>query len=82
MEKEHVEILLEDIQGKFELVLEGQESLRKKIEEVERRSDEKHDMTAFLIERLNQKIDQKFGVLDRKIDKKTDILAQKIVFQA
>jgi len=33
MEKDHPEILPEDIQGKFELVLEGNESLRKEIRE-------------------------------------------------
>jgi hypothetical protein len=31
MEKDHLEILLEDIRGKFELVLEGHESLRQEI---------------------------------------------------
>ena len=31
MEKEHLEMILEDISGKFDLVLEGQESLRQKM---------------------------------------------------
>ena len=31
MEKDHLEILLEDIRGKFDLVLEGHDVLRKEI---------------------------------------------------
>ena len=31
MEKEHLEILLEDIRGKFDLVLEGHDTLRQEI---------------------------------------------------
>jgi len=33
MGKDHLEILLEDIRGKFELVLEGHESLSRKMDE-------------------------------------------------
>jgi hypothetical protein len=57
MEKDHLEILLEDIQGKFELVLEGHESLRKDIREARDESNQKHEHTAFLINTLNKKID-------------------------
>ena len=92
MEKEHFEVLLEDMQGKFELVLEGLDGLNKKIDDAQRRSDEKHDMTAFLIDRLNQKLDERTGaldqkiqtldqkvqVLDRKLDERTEMLSQKI----
>jgi len=31
MDKDHLEILLEDIRGKFDLVLEGNDTLRKEI---------------------------------------------------
>jgi len=57
MEKDHLEILLGDIQGKFELVLEGHESLRKDIREARDESNQKHEHTAFLINTLNKKID-------------------------
>ena len=57
MEKDHLEILLEDIQGKFESVLEGHESLRKDIREARDESNQKHEHTAFLIDTLNKKID-------------------------
>jgi len=57
MEKDHLEILLEDIPGKFELVLEGHESLRKDIREARDESNQKHEHTAFLINTSNKKID-------------------------
>ena len=70
MEKEHFEILLEDIRGKFELVLEGQDQLRKavkqEIQDVREELNEKFNMTAFLIERLDQKLEDKTAALDQK----------------
>lgn len=58
MEKDHLEILLEDIRGKFDLVLEGHDSLRQEIREARQSSDEKHEQTAFLLNVLNDKIDK------------------------
>jgi hypothetical protein len=57
MEKDHLEILLEDIRSKFDLVLEGHESLRNEILEARQESNEKHDHTGFLLNTLNKKID-------------------------
>ncbi len=57
MEKEHLEILLEDIRGKFELVLEEHAALRVEIHEFRRESNEKHEQTAFLLKTMNNKID-------------------------
>ncbi len=58
MEKDHLEILLEDIRGKFDLVLEGHDSLRQEIREARQSSDEKHDQAVFLLKVLNEKIDK------------------------
>ena len=57
MEKDHLEILLEDIRGKFELVLEGHESLSQVIRQNHQESNEKHEHTAFMLKTLNEKID-------------------------
>jgi hypothetical protein len=57
MEKDHLEILLEDIRSKFDLVLEGHESLRHEIREARQESNEKHDQATFLLKTLNKKID-------------------------
>jgi hypothetical protein len=68
MEKEHLEILLEDIRGKFDLVLEGHEVLRKEIREVRDESNAKHEQTAFLLKALNDKVDGVENRLSAKID--------------
>jgi hypothetical protein len=57
MEKDHLEILLEDIRSKFELVLEGHDALRSEIRELGRKSDERFDLVDFKIDTLNKKID-------------------------
>ena len=57
MEQDHLEILLEDIRGKFELVIEGHAALRAELHVFHRESNEKHDQTAFLLKTLNGKID-------------------------
>ena len=72
MEKEHLEMILEDINGKFDLILEGYDSLDKKIDKNHQESNEKHAHTAFMLETLNQKID---GV-DDKLTAKIDAVAE------
>ena len=82
MEKEHFEVLLEDILGKFELVLEGQQSLRtelkQEIQDVREEMIEKFKMTTFMIERLSQKLDERTTALDQKIDERTTVIEQKL----
>jgi len=57
MKKDHLEILLEDIRGKFELVLEGHETLRKEIRDTRNDLSEKIELNSSLINVLNKKID-------------------------
>ena len=76
MKKDHLEILLEDIQGKFELVFEGHGSLRKEIREARDESNQKHEHTAFLIDTLNKKIDAVEAKLSKKIDGVASDLAE------
>jgi outer membrane murein-binding lipoprotein Lpp len=57
MEKTHMEVLLEDIRGKFDLVLEGHDALRGEIRELGRKTEERFDLVDFKIDTLNQKID-------------------------
>ncbi len=57
MEKDHLEILLEDIRSKFDLVLEGHESLNRKIDDRFDELNGKIEHNSFLIGTLNQKID-------------------------
>ena len=57
MEKDNLEILLEDIRGKFDLVLEGHEVLRKEIQDPRQELSEKTDFVDFKLEALNRKVD-------------------------
>jgi hypothetical protein len=57
MQKENLEILLEDMNSKFELMIEGYQSLNVKIYYLSQKTEERFDL-----------IDFKFGVLNQKID--------------
>ena len=50
-------MILEDINGKFDLILEGHESLRGEIRDLGRKTDERFDLVDFKIDTLNEKID-------------------------
>jgi archaellum component FlaC len=78
MEKDHLEILLEDIHGKFDLVLEGHDVLRKEIRDTREELCEKINSMDFKVETLNQKIDGVRDDLNQKIDGVRDALGQKI----
>ena len=57
MQKDHQTILLEDINSKFQMILEGHASLQSQIQEARDESNAKHDLTVFKIDTLNHKID-------------------------
>jgi hypothetical protein len=40
MQKDHLEVILENIDSKFDLVLEGYDALNKKIDDLAQRTDE------------------------------------------
>ncbi len=78
MEKEHLEMILEDINSKFDLLLEGHEGLRGEIRELGRKTDERFDLVDFKIDTLNKKIDGVDARLSQKIDDVDAKLSQKI----
>uniref|UniRef100_C6E0J4 Uncharacterized protein n=1 Tax=Geobacter sp. (strain M21) TaxID=443144 RepID=C6E0J4_GEOSM len=57
MKKENLEVILEQMNSKFDLVFEGHAVLRNEIREVSRKADERFDLVDFKIETLNKKID-------------------------
>ena len=75
MKKDHLEILLEDMNSKFELVLEGHEVLRKEIGDLDRKNDERFDMVDLKFDALNEKVDHVDKRLGTKIDAVADDLA-------
>ena len=78
MEKDHLEIILEDIRGKFDLVLEGHDVLRKEIKDTRAELCEKINLVDFKVEALNQKIASVEDNLNQKIAGVKDSLNQKI----
>jgi len=78
MDKDHLEILLEDIRGKFDLVLKGHDVLHKEIRDTREELCEKINLVDFKVETLNQKFDGVRDDLNQKIDGVRDTLGQKI----
>jgi len=68
MGKDHLEILLEDMNKKFDLVLEGHEVLGKKIDDNAKEVEEKFELTNLQIKAVSQKIDSVEAKLSQKID--------------
>ena len=68
MDTGNLEILLEDIRGKFDLVLEGHSSLLMRIDKAEQNLNDKISLVDFKVEVLNQKIDGVRDELGQKID--------------
>ena len=78
MEKDHLEILLEDINGKFDLVLEGHDALRKEIRDTREELCEKINLVDLKVNAMNQKIDGVRDELGERIDGVRDELGEKI----
>lgn len=68
MEEKYVEIFLEDIRGKFDLVLEGHDVLRHEIQRTRDELNEKIDFNTTMIKALNNKIDSVEQGLSTKLD--------------
>jgi hypothetical protein len=76
MEKDHLEILLEDMNKKFDLVLEGHAVLGEKIDDNAKEVTEKVEMTNLQIKAVSQKIDSVEVKLSQKIDTMAADLAE------
>jgi len=63
MEKDHLEIILEDIRGKFDLVLEGHDGLRKEIQDTRQELCEKIKFVDFKLDTIHQKLEKKLDAV-------------------
>ena len=57
MQKDHLEVILEDMNSKFDLVLEGHAALDRKIDTKFAELSEKVEFNSVMISALNNKID-------------------------
>lgn len=78
MKQEHFEILLEEMNSKFDIVIEGQQVLHSEILDLGRKTDERFDLVDFKIDTLNKKIDGVDEKLGNRIDSVEENLGQKI----
>jgi cytochrome c556 len=78
MEKDHLEIILEDMNSKFDIVIEGHATLNRKIDDLANKTEERFDLVDFKIDTLNQKIDAVDERLSNKIDAVEENLSKKI----
>ncbi len=78
MEKGNLEMILEDINGKFDLVLEGYAALDKKLDTRFDELNEKIENNSFKIDVLNNKIDGVDAKLSKRIDGVEEKLSKKI----
>jgi len=78
MEKDHLAIILESIDNKFQLVLEGHASLANQIAAVDQKLTERADLTDFKIGALSDRIDGVEKSLNDKIDGVEKKLSDKI----
>ena len=74
MKKENLEVLLEQMNSKFDLVLEGHEVLRSEIRDLSRKTEERFDLVDFKIDTLNKKID----AVDEKLTKRIDAVEENL----
>jgi uncharacterized protein YfkK (UPF0435 family) len=82
MKKDNLEIILEDIREKFDLVLEGHEVLRGEIRETRQEFNEKLDLVNFKVDTLHQRVENvreeltdKIDGVDKKLSDKIDAVA-------
>ena len=52
MEKEHLEVILENIDKKFDIVIEGYSTLDRKIDDLVKKTEERFDLVDFKIDTL------------------------------
>lgn len=78
MEKEHLEILLEDINGKFNLVLEGYAALDKKFDAKIDALNEKIEQTNFKLGVVNDNLTKRIDELDERLSNRIDELDERL----
>lgn len=76
MKKDHIEVLLEEMNGKFDLVLEGHDAIRHELQETRQELNEKIEMNSFVIKGLGKRIDGFEDSLGKRIDGVEDRLGK------
>ena len=78
MKKDHFEVLLEEMKGQFNLVLEGHDTIRHEMQEKIQCVCEKIDVNTFAIKGLEKRIDGVEDSLGKRIDGVEERLGKRI----
>jgi cytochrome c556 len=78
MEKEHFEILLEEMNSKFNLVLEGHAALDKKLDAKFDELNEKIEQNTFMIGVVNDSLSKRIDELDERLGNRIDELDERL----
>lgn len=71
-DQHRLEVILEDINGKFDLVLEGHDALRKEIRDTRDLLGEKIDLNASLIKTSHDNLSARLDAVGSELGKKVD----------
>jgi len=77
-ERHRMEVILEDMNGKFDLLLEGHATLDQKIDRVQATSQEQHAEALALIKTVHDSLDTKIDGVEQQLDAKIDGLGQRL----
>jgi len=77
-DQHRLEVILEDINGKFNLVLEGHDALRKEIRDTSQYLNEKIDLNNSLIKTVHDSLDAKIAGTSDRLDSKIDSVEQRL----
>jgi hypothetical protein len=75
MEKDHLEIILEDIKEKFDLVLEGHQGLRHDIKDLRQDMNERFNFLDAKIESVNTRLSARIDGVEKTLSDKIDGVA-------
>ncbi len=81
MKKDHLEMLLEDIKEKFDLVLEGHDVLHREIKDTRQELREEIGLVNVKVDALSQKIDtvdKKVDAVEKRLSDKIDVVDKKL----
>ena len=77
-ERHRLEVILEDMNGKFDLLLEGHAALDRKIDRVQAESLERHTEAMSLIKTVHDSLNEKIGGVEQRLDAKIDGVEQRL----
>ena len=78
MEKDNLEILLEDIRGKFDLVLEGHSVLNKRIDDLDHKLDDRFDLMCFKMQTGHENLNAKIDGVEKSLKKEINLVGQNL----